>query len=137
MQIPEGKSSHRHHGTPHYNREPRSIFASIPRRSPKAILNTRLLVQWSLQPCRSFFGMTMTAMKMMWSFWKTSMPAGVRSKVNDIWLLVSKALLDVVLGPRACFRMGRASFWQLIHLCENTLEAATIVRIVKFYSHHV
>ena len=24
--------------------------------------------------------------------------------------------------------MGRASFWQLIHLCENTLEAAAIFR---------
>ena len=29
-------------------------------------------------------------------------------------------------GFRACFRMGRASFWQLIQLCENTPEAAVI-----------
>ena len=30
------------------------------------------------------------------------------------------------IGFRACFRMGRASFWRLIHLCENIPEAATI-----------
>ena len=29
---------------------------------------------------------------------------------------------------QACFRMGRASFWRLIHLCKNTSEAATIFR---------
>ena len=29
-------------------------------------------------------------------------------------------------GFRACFRMGRALFWRLIHLCENIPEAATI-----------
>ena len=30
-------------------------------------------------------------------------------------------------GFRACFRMGRASFWRLIRLCENIPEAATIL----------
>ena len=29
-------------------------------------------------------------------------------------------------GLRPCFRMGRASFWKLICLCENTQQAATI-----------
>ena len=29
-------------------------------------------------------------------------------------------------GFRVCFRMGRTSFWRLIHLCENIPEAATI-----------
>ena len=76
----------------------------------------------------------------MWSFWKTCMPAGVGSKVNDKWLLVSMALgrhagahvfnnlifRSSETGFRACFRMGRASSWQLIHLCQNTPEAATI-----------
>ena len=49
----------------------------------------------------------------------------------------SMALLDVILrhiciyrfsetGLRACFRIGRASFWQFIRLCESTQEAATI-----------
>ena len=32
-------------------------------------------------------------------------------------------------GFRACFRMGRASFWRLIHLCEDIPEAATIFHL--------
>ena len=29
-------------------------------------------------------------------------------------------------GLRACFRMGNAAFWQFIHVCETTPEAAAI-----------
>ena len=60
--------------------------------------------------------------------------------VDGLGFLVSKALLDITVGHvlnsliyrfsdtafQACFRMGRASFWRLIRLCENTPGAATI-----------
>ena len=62
------------------------------------------------------------------------MPVGVSSNVDDIWFLVSMALLDAILGHmcssnlvyrfsdtgfQACFRLRRASFWRLVRICEN------------------
>ena len=72
--------------------------------------------------------MMMIAMKM--KMWRTCMPTRVGSKVNDIWLLVSMALLGIILGHvlnslsmylfsdtgfQACFRLGRAA----TRLCES------------------
>ena len=72
-------------------------------------------------------------------FWKAYTPAGVGSRVNDIWSPMSMVLLDVILGHVldnlvyrfsdtgfwACFK-GRVSFWQRTRLCENTPETATV-----------
>ena len=58
--------------------------------------------------------MTMTAMDSemklkMWGFWETYVPAGLGSKVGDIWSLVNKALLGVALG-HTCSTISSTDF---------------------------
>ena len=126
-------STHRHH-----NREPCSIFANMPRRSSGAILQHWLahtmeftalqILLWDDEDCNDveFLGdlyACWNGLKRRYMVLREQGSGGSHSGIHVLNSLIYR-FLDTAF--QACFRMGRTSFRQLIHLRENTPRAATI-----------